>query len=170
MKSFEELFNNYIDNTSIVESTEEKSILDSILHSGSLISFPLEMKYETNNVSVFEIDVTTNEKFIDVPLRRSDSIDIISDISTSGVKRFRLVMNGIVLSFVPKRLLYCSIPYVEVKLRLYFHNDKIPPIFSVKLTGYLVSDLQIRKKIMSSSFTDDGLIYSDGIILREKTF
>lgn len=146
----------------IIESSKENALLNSVLNPNSLISFPIDMNFETNNIALFQI--SGDKKFIDIPLTGLGEVDIISDIYAMNVTRMELLLNDRVIT-IPDRLIKCAIPYVEIKLRLFFNKLNIPKNFSIHYVGYMISNHDLRRKIISNRFIDCGLKYSDGIII-----
>ena len=163
MKNFNDLFD--IDGIDIIKSTQENSLIDSVKNPKSIISFPVIKKYEINNIELFQIYNDTL-KFIDIPINES-MVDIISDIQTTNVYKKLLLLNGICLTWIPERIIKCSGMYTEVKLRLFFYRNSIPDDFTISFIGYLIGDNETRQKIMRSSFIDNGLVYTNGMIMKE---
>lgn len=151
-----------LEDLEIIESSKENALLNSVINPNSLISFPINMNFETNNIAAFQI--SGDKKFIDIPLTGLGEVDIISDIYTMNVSRMELLLNDQVVT-MPDRLIKCAIPYVEIKLRLFFNKDQIPTKFSIHYIGYMISNHDLRRKIISNRFIDCELKYSDGIII-----
>jgi hypothetical protein len=164
MQYFDDLYD--IDQINIIDSTHEKALMDSVLYQKSIIKVPIESKFETNNISVFRI-CNSNEslRFIDISLPLDLNPDIISDINTISVHSIQIILNETPIDNVPKRLIRFCAPYSEIKLRLFFSIlDGIPKTFSLSYNGYLISDVEVRRRLQRQSFKDGNLLYLDGLV------
>ena len=160
MKSLKDIID--LDKLEIIESTRENVMLNCVLHPNSLIYFPVETKYEINNIALFKIS-KEDERYIDIPIKTSD-IDVIGNIHVINVNKTKLLLNESILDEYPERFIKCCMPYVEIKVRIYFKKDNIPEQFIIRFDAYTIGDGEMRRKLMYSSFTDGVITYMDGMI------
>jgi hypothetical protein len=157
-----------MEHINIIESTAENALFESVMHSDSVIKFPITSKYEKNNINVFQI-CNSNEslRFIDIPIVHTFAgTDIISDIRSSNVKSIQLVLNGKAIDWIPQRIIVMCAPYTEIKLRLFFSIlEGIPDTFEISYFGYLIGDVNTRNEIRRGGlFMDEKLLYSGGVV------
>lgn len=152
-----------------IQSTESNKWIDTVTNADSIIQYPVEMLFQKNEQSAFQI--IDGKAIYDIVLPKNcDYIDSIRSVQQHGTDNncsYQVLCNNEILQSWTDRFVLAACPYTEIKIRLFFERDQIPENFGITYIGNIFSDVNIHKLLSYSNFDLDRVKYRNGCILTD---